>query len=91
MRQAIDPDGRIVVLTTRAWTHIVERHGELEPYLDDIVKAIENPSRRLAGRAANEEWFLLTDAGPSRWLQVVVHFEGGQGSVTTAFARRWMS
>jgi hypothetical protein len=78
----------------RLAVHLEQARGAVEPArgnLDDVVKAIETPSRRLAGRAANEEWFLLADAGPSRWLQVFVHFEGGHGSVTTAFARRWTS
>ncbi len=59
----------------------------MEAYLDAVVLAVEHPTLRRAGRVANEEWFFLADAGPVGWLQVVVHFFGDEGSVTTAFGR----
>ena len=46
---------------------------ELAVYCERILEAIETPTRRLRGRAANEEWYFLEGAGPARWLQVVVH------------------
>jgi hypothetical protein len=33
----------------------------------------------LTGRKANEEWFLVAEVGPSRWLQVVVAFDVERG------------
>jgi hypothetical protein len=88
MLQTGDPDGRLVVLTGQAWLHILDGHPELEPHLQEIRRAIAGPTRRLPGRKSNEEWFFLEGTGPSRWLQVVVHFERGRGSITTAFGRR---
>jgi len=88
VRETVDPDGRVVVLTTRAWAHIMGEHEEVANCLEDILQAIETPSRRMPGRTSNEEWFFLADAGPTRWLHVVVHFEGEEGRVTTAFGRR---
>ena len=40
-----------------------------------------------AGRTDNEVWFFAEGAGSHRWLQVVVHYEGGEGWVVTAFTR----
>lgn len=48
-------------------------------------------SRRRPRRwlAAGEEWFYLHDAGPSRWLKVVVVFDRpASGRIITAFPRR---
>jgi hypothetical protein len=84
----LDPDGRCVVFTENAWRHIVEKHPELEPFVQQIVTAVRAPSRRVPGRKPGEEWFYLAEAGPSRWLKVVVHYEGDEGEIVTAFARR---
>ena len=92
MWETSDPDGRRVVLSEERWRHIVRRHSELEAHRERTLEAIETPTRRTHGHAANEEWFFLEGAGPSRWLQVVVHYEESRGSVTTAFGRgrpRW--
>jgi len=92
MLETVDPDGRRVILSEERWRHILRRHGELEVHRDRILEAIETPTLRTRGRTANEEWFFLEGAGPSRWLQVVVHYEENRGSVTTAFGRgrpRW--
>jgi hypothetical protein len=40
------------------------------------------------GRRANEEWFYRRGVGLSRWLKVVVAYEGAAGEIRTAFARR---
>ncbi len=84
----LDPDGRRVSLTDERWLHIKSRRPQLGGYLREIMTAVREPSRRVDGRASNEEWFFLEDAGPARWLQVVVHYEGGEGWIVTAFPRR---
>jgi hypothetical protein len=86
----LDPDGRRVELTEGRWRHIVAGHPELAPHLAAVTRAVREPDRRMAGRESNEEWFYLESAGPSRWLKVVVHFEGGLGRIVTAFGRRSM-
>lgn len=86
----IDPDGRTVELDGERWAHIVDGHPELAVHLEAVARAIAKPDRRLAGRREGEEWFYLASAGPSRWLKVVVHYEGGRGQIVTAFARRSM-
>jgi hypothetical protein len=85
-----DPDGRVVELTFERWGHIVVEHPELTPYRAEVIAAIQDPYTRLPGQRENECWYQLKKEGPSRWLQVVVAFEGERGWVVTAFARRRM-
>ena len=88
MWETVDPDGRRVVLSFDRWRHIVEEHGELEPYRRSLLAAISAPDRRIPGRWTDEEWFYLRTAHPSRWIKVAVHFEDGEGRIVTAFPRR---
>lgn len=86
-----DPDGRRVELTSERWQHIFDAadgHPELGVHQAEVMRAIQGPDQRHPGRRENEQWFFLRDVGPSRWLQVVVAYEGARGWVVTAFARR---
>ena len=86
----LDPDGRRVELSAERWAHILDGHPELRPHRESVARAVRSPDRRLAGPREGEEWFYLRGAAPSRWLKVVVHYEGGRGRIITAFARRSM-
>jgi hypothetical protein len=80
-----------VELTDERWEHILnpeDGHPELEPYRDDVLRAVREPDARSIGRQSNEEWFFLRAAGPRRWLQVVVAYEQDRGWIVTAFGRR---
>jgi len=44
-----DPDGRRVELTDERWSHISERHPEVKPYEDAILRAVGQPDRRVPG------------------------------------------
>ena len=83
-----DPDGRRVELTDERWDHILREHPELRGLRPVVLDAVQTPSHRLPGQAANEEWFLLGSVGPSRWLHVVVAYGEDRGWIVTAFARR---
>ena len=84
-----DRRGRKVLFSLERWRHIIEGHPEIEPFEDEIRRAIEAPTADLPGREANEEWLYLEGAGPSRWLKVVVVFDSSErGRIITAFARR---
>ena len=83
-----DPDGTPVELTAERWQHIREGHPDLTPYRDAILTAISVPTILRPGHEPNESWHYLEGAGPSRWLKVVVAYEGDRGYVRTAFARR---
>ena len=89
MRSTRDPKGREISLDDERWAHIVDGHPELSDFRGDVLRAVEAPTEILAGRAPDEEWFYLTDAGPSRWLKVVVVFDpADHGRIITAFGRR---
>lgn len=88
MWRTVDPEGHVVVMTEAAWAHILDSHGELASDLPAIMRAVSFPTLTLRRRGPNEVWFLLAGAGPSRCLQVVVHYREGHGSITTAFGRR---
>ena len=83
-----DPDGRRVVLPERSWAHIKSRRPQLTSCLREIMAAVREPTTRSRGRTPYEEWFFLEEVGPVHWLQVVVHYEGGEGWIATAFPRR---
>lgn len=63
---------------------------ELAQHLDAVLRAVQAPDHRLVGRRDSEEWFYLEGAGPSRFLKVVVAYDGREGRIITAFARRSM-
>ncbi len=88
MATADDPDGRPVVLTVERWQHILDGHPDLAPFQALVLTAVRGPDYRRPGRWPDEEWFYLATARPSRWLKVVVVYEGERGRIVTAFARR---
>jgi hypothetical protein len=86
----IDPDGRRVELSDERWRHIIrsDGHPELAGLQSEMLRAVQAPDRRQTAPRSNEEWFFLLEAGPSRWLQVVVAYEDDRGWIVTAFGRR---
>ena len=72
------------------WLHILIRHGDLTEYRDEILRTVAAPTIVHRGDEANERHFFRQGVGPSRWLQVVVHYDDGSGRITTAFGRRWL-
>ncbi len=89
MELATDPLGRPARLTEERWSHIIDGHPYMAPFRADVMRAIETPTHRIEQARAGQDWFYLANAGPSRWLKVVVAFdEHSIGSVRTAFPRR---
>jgi hypothetical protein len=84
----IDPDGRPVAMELRGWQHILDAHEQLGVGPETILATVASPDRRTRGRALDEEWFYRANAGPSRWIKVVVHYERNRGLIVTAFPRR---
>lgn len=82
------PDGTPVELTAERWEHVLAGHPDLAPYRDAVLTCITDPTIRRPGRDPGEWWHYLQDTGPSRWLKVVVAYDGDRGYVRTAFARR---
>ena len=88
-RRLRDPTGRAVWLDEERWQHIISGHPELGRAQEEVLRAVESPTEVMPGRSADEEWFYLEGAGPSRWLKVVVVFDrAGSGRIITAFGRR---
>jgi hypothetical protein len=86
-----DPDGTFVELTKERWSHIVERHPEIGPFVELVLQAVRTPDRRMRGRQANERWYYLRTQSPSDWMKVVVAYAGERGHIVTAHATKSMS
>jgi hypothetical protein len=87
VRAAIgDPRGTTVELTDERWGHIIERHPEIEPLGEAVLRAVQTPDRRMPSRLGNEEWYYLETDEPSAWLKVVVAYSEERGHIVTAYA-----
>jgi hypothetical protein len=88
--EARDHDGVRVVVPAALWHEKVLRdHPELVPHLSDVLRAISAPDHVAPdpifdGRRRN----YLRNAGPSRWLLVVLSYEQEPARLITAFANR---
>jgi len=86
--EATTPDGIRVVIFVDTWRdHILDPHAghaELAPHLDAVLAAIAAPDHREPDERPHRERFFKRDAGPSRWLMVVVDFEQEPARVVTA-------
>lgn len=82
-----DPDGRRVELTAERWQHIVFRHPRLKPHLQDVLRAVREPTVRRPDTRSGCERFFLEGAGPERWLRVVVAFKADRAFIVTAFGQ----
>ena len=83
-----DPDGRVVELTAERWAHILDGHPEMPTLQAELLRAVQAPDERPAAERPGESWYYLGNVGPSRWLKVVVVFEGERGFIVTAHPRR---
>jgi integrase len=86
--EATTADGILVVVFANTWRdHILDPdagHAELAPHLDAVLSAIAAPDHREPDERPHRERFFKRDAGPSRWLMVVVDFEEQPARVVTA-------
>ena len=85
-----DPDGRRIVVSAAVWhKKILRDHPELAPHLADVLRAIGEPDHVTPdpifdGRRRH----YLRNAGPSRWLLVVLSYDQEPARLITAFANR---
>lgn len=82
------PGGRTVVLTEVAWEHIVSHHKEMARHERTVVETVTHPMDCQPDPRPGRERFINEGVGPSRYLTVVVDFEGERGEVVTAFGHR---
>jgi hypothetical protein len=86
--ETVTPEGVRVVLYGDTWrTHILDRHDEMEPYLDAVLDAVSAPDHRRPDPRLGRDKFYKQHAGPSRWLVTVVSFEQEPARIVTAFGR----
>jgi hypothetical protein len=83
----LDSDGRRVVLTDERWRHIVQQHPSMARHIRSVMAAVREPDVRLPGNDLGEEYYYVEGEGPSRWVKAVVHYEGAEGRIITAFPR----
>ncbi len=88
LAQITEPDGRLVVLDQDGWQHIIEQHPEMAGHRADIMKVVSTPDHRGADPRPHRGRYWRREAGPSRWLMVVVDFGGMPARVVTAYGNR---
>jgi hypothetical protein len=82
------PEGTRVILYKDTWRlHLLDRHDEMEPYLDAALDAVSEPEHRRADLRLGRGKFYKQHAGPSRWLVTVASFEQEPARIVTAFGR----
>lgn len=87
---ALDPDGNPVVVPAALWrAKVLQQHPELGSYFADVLRAINEPDHVAPDPAfASRRRHYLRNAGPSRWLLVVLSYEQEPARPITAFANR---
>jgi hypothetical protein len=75
-------NGVLVRLTEERWAHIIEQHGELDGMKHEVLDAIAEPERVLAGQAG--EMLAVRAVEVDKWL-VVVYRELQGRFIITAF------
>ena len=73
-------------LTDERWAHITEEHCELAGTRLEVLEAIENPSRILAG--GEEELLAIQETEKGKFLVVVYRELNNDGFIITAFLTR---
>lgn len=85
-----DPEGMRVVLLRHIWrSKVLRDHNELASHMNAVLRAVSAPDHIAADPVyENRRRFYLRDAGPSRWLLVVVSYEQEPARVISAFGNR---
>ena len=88
--EAKDAAGARVVLPTRVWNDkLLRDHPELEAHRADVLRAVGEPDHVATDPVyENRRRYYLKDAGPSRWLLVVVSYEQEPARIISAFGNR---
>lgn len=88
--EARDPDDTRVVVPRALWEEkLLRDHPEIGPHLTDALRAVAEPDHVAIDPVYEQRRrYYLRDAGPSRWLLVVVSYEQEPARVVTAFGNR---
>jgi len=84
--KAVSKNGVAIRLTDERWSHITEEHAELAGYRLELLEAIAEPDRILAGGAG--ELLALKKQKDGKTLVAVYRESANDGFVITAFLTR---
>jgi len=82
----VSKNGLPIRLTDERWAHITEEHSELAGMRRDVLEAVAQPRRVLAGRG--RELLAVSELEPGKLLVVVYRELDSDGFVITAFLTR---
>ena len=81
---ALSPKGTPIRLPDERWAHVLQQHGELAEMRLDVLEAVANPERVVAGGAG--ELLAIREHQRGKWLVVAYRELGSDdGFVITAF------
>jgi hypothetical protein len=84
-----DKTGREIYLSREKWNHICQEHPEINNKLEDIIKALQNPSLIVVNKFdENKRNYYLFDKEIKRYLLVAVKYLNGKDHISTAFIAR---
>lgn len=84
LAEAVNPDGKLVVVYSSTWDHVVWRHPLMDDYLDVTMAIIRAPDHREPDpRPGRERYF--GRGGHYSWIRVITEFAGVEDRVVTAF------
>ncbi len=86
--QAVEPDGRRVVLDGGGWAHILGEHAEMAAHREAVLATVASPQHRRADPRPYRQRYWRRGVGPSRWLLVVVDFSLQPARIVTAYGNR---
>lgn len=84
---AVSRNGVAIRLPQERWQHIIEEHAEVADFRDDVLQAIEQPDRLLAGTAGELLAVKMVEAAKAIVI-VYREIDSTDGFVITAFLTR---
>lgn len=82
----LSKNGTSIRLTEERWTHITDEHGELSGLRLEVLKAVEEPHRIVAG--GDGELLAVRELALGKHIVVVYREQKNDGFVITAFLTR---
>ncbi len=79
-------NGKTIRLTDERWAHITEEHNELAALREDVLAAVAQPTRILAGNAG--EQLAVREIETGKYLVVAYREQETDGFIITAFWTR---
>lgn len=76
-------NGIPIRLPEERWAHIIEEHGELEGWKDEVLATVAEPERILEG--GEGELLAVKSTAPGKYLVVIYREAPSDGFIITAF------